>query len=60
MFTANEPLTYQEIAQILNDYNVCDIHWIRSRVKELYNKYSSDPEFIIPNNIIQNMELVVI
>ena len=59
-FTANEPLTYQEIAQILNDYSVCNIHWIRSRVKELYNKYSSDLEFIIPNNIIQNMELVVI
>lgn len=42
-----KPLTldFSSISKILNSYNLCNKHWISSKVRDLYNKYSKDLEF---------------
>jgi len=42
-----KPLTldFNSISKILNSYNLCNKHWIGSKVRDLYNKYSKDLEF---------------
>jgi len=35
-------LKYSQIAEILNDYGLCDKNWTGSRVRDLYKKYCMD------------------
>jgi len=35
-------LKYSKIAEILNDYNLCDKNWTGDRVRDLYKKYSME------------------
>ena len=54
-----KPLTldFKSISKILNEYKLCNKHWIGSRVKELYNKYSKDLEFRYETEVAQQSSL---
>ena len=41
-FAHEYTLNFKEIADILNDFNICNRHWIPSRVEFLYNKYKDE------------------
>jgi DNA invertase Pin-like site-specific DNA recombinase len=45
-FTNSLTLDFSEIKDILNDFNIRDKNWNTTRVRELYNKYCNDTEFI--------------
>jgi DNA invertase Pin-like site-specific DNA recombinase len=44
-FSTPFTLDFKTITNLLNEFKVCSKHWIPSRVKLLYNKYSKTEEF---------------
>ena len=44
-FTSAFTLDFKTIAIILNDYKVCNKHWVASRVEEIYKRNCLDIEF---------------
>jgi DNA invertase Pin-like site-specific DNA recombinase len=38
-------LDFKDIANILNEFNICNKYWIPSKIKSLYDKYSHEEEF---------------
>lgn len=59
-FTYQYTLDFKDIADILNEFNINNKHWIPSKVKFLYDKYNNDKniELIEDNNVNINLDSI--
>lgn len=57
LFSQALTLDFKTITKILNDFLVCDKHWINSNVTMLYNKYCQHEEFKFDTEFVNKFNL---